>query len=170
MPIILMIKNKSIFQCTLMLYRHYFMDENHNINKPVKSGAALKLNFDKKVSFGEQLAFGYKNQGAMFESEMPQPIELKGGARPESAKKQTSKKKAPNKKMGYFEGHIQALLDKKKASGGAKAPNKKDKVTAEQKQKPLADFNLDTRPQKYFDPDIDPKSKREYERNQLQRL
>jgi hypothetical protein len=33
--------------------------------------------------------------------------------------------------MGYFEGHIQALLDKKKASGGAKAPNKKDKVTAE---------------------------------------
>lgn len=73
----------------------------------MKSGAALKLTFDKKVSFGEQLDFGFKNQGAMFDSEMPMPIELKGGAKPEPVKKSASgKKKAPNKKMGYFEGHI----------------------------------------------------------------
>jgi hypothetical protein len=28
--------------------------------------------------------------------------------------KTSGKKNAPNKKMGFFEGHIQALLDKKK--------------------------------------------------------
>lgn len=52
---------------------------------------------------------------------MPGPLEIKGGAAPEKRPatgtgkaSSGSKKKAPNKKMGFFEGHIQALLDKKK--------------------------------------------------------
>ena len=64
---------------------------------------------------------------------MPTALEFKGGAKEISqvksgakmASSSGKKKKAPNKKMGFFEGHIQALLEKKKATGGVKVSDKK---------------------------------------------
>jgi hypothetical protein len=79
----------------------------------------MKLNFDKKVSFGAQLSFGFQPNPPLFEAEMPEALEFKGGAKElqvKPGKGSGKKKKAPNKKMGFFEGHIQALLDKKKTS------------------------------------------------------
>jgi len=78
--------------------------------KPI-SNAALKLNFDKKVSFGDQLHFGFKQEPQMFAAEMPAALEFQGGAKvignnQKKASKGSGKKKAPNKKMGFFEGHI----------------------------------------------------------------
>jgi hypothetical protein len=139
----------------------------------VASQGALKLNFDKKVSFGDQLSFGFKQEPQMFAAEMPAALEFKGNAKVAAPEKNPGakgslKKKAPNKKMGFFEGHIQALLEKKKGTPnqGPKSAKKKEAAGAQKADK--GDFNLDTRPSKYFDPDIDPKSKREYLRdNQL---
>ena len=137
------------------------------------SQAALRLNFDKKVSFGDQLSFGFKQEPQMFAAEMPASLEFKGNAKvaPEkklSSTKGSGKKKAPNKKMGFFEGHIQALLEKKKdvPNQGPKSAKKKE-AAAQKVDK--GDFNLDTRPSKFFDPDIDPKSKREYLRDNQMR-
>jgi hypothetical protein len=45
------------------------------------SNAALKLNFDKKVSFGDQLSFGFKQEPQMFAAEMPASLEFQGGAK-----------------------------------------------------------------------------------------
>jgi hypothetical protein len=110
----------------------------------------LKINFDKKVSFGDQLAFGFQTAGGnnMFEAEMPPALEFKGGAkevRQVKTGQSGKKKKLPNKKMGFFEGHIQALLDKKKVTGsGNKQPAVKKEPAV--KQVPKGDFNLDTRP------------------------
>jgi len=36
----------------------------------------MKLTFDKKVSFGDQLAFGFKQVPQMFEAEMPAALEF----------------------------------------------------------------------------------------------
>ena len=142
------------------------------MGKPVASQGALKLNFDKKVSFGDQLSFGFKQEPQMFAAEMPASIEFKGNAKVAPEKKAgakgSGKKKAPNKKMGFFEGHIQALLEKKKGTPNQGPKSAKKKEAAAQKLD-KGDFNLDTRPSKYFDPDIDPKSKREYLRDNQMR-
>ena len=136
-------------------------------------GATLKLNFDKKVSFGDQLSFGFKQEPQMFAAEMPAALEFKGNAKVAAPEKKpgvkgSGKKKAPNKKMGFFEGHIQALLEKKKGTPNQGPKSAKKKEAAAQKAD-KGDFNLDTRPSKYFDPDIDPKSKREYLRDNQMR-
>lgn len=93
---------------------------------------SLRLNFEKRVSFGEQLGFGFNNKGMQLESESLKPIEFKGikqeqQQQPEKRSSSKKKKKAPNKKMGFFEGHIQAMLANKKktlqsASSVAKKP------------------------------------------------
>lgn len=63
-------------------------------------------------------------------------------------------------KMGFLEGHIQNMMANKKAKKATQIPHKKETPPTAQ-SKPLPDFNLDTRPSKYFDANIDPKSKRE---------
>ena len=61
--------------------------------------------------------------------------------------------------MGFLEGHIQNMMANKKAKKATHIAPKKE--AAPVTSKPLPDFNLDTRPSKYFDANIDPKSKRE---------
>ena len=53
----------------------------------VKDDSALKINFDKKVRFGEQLAFKTGGVPFLFESEMAKPIEFKNNFKaPQSLK------------------------------------------------------------------------------------
>ncbi len=71
--------------------------------------------------------------------------------------------------MGFLEGHIQAMMAAKKLKKANLVPatsaKKKEKETSSAPaNKPAFEFNLDTRPSKYFDANIDPKSKREQER------
>ena len=61
------------------------------------------------------------------------------------------------------------MLEKKKATSKLSSSAKKKPVINTTSSKPLPDFNLDTRPQKYFDPEIDPKAKRDYERERQER-
>lgn len=102
-----------------------------------------------------------------FESQkQPAPIEFKNNNNNLNKNAQgggtSGKKKAPNQKMGFLEGHIQAMMAAKKLKkanlvpGSAPAKKKEDKL-----ERPSTEFNLDTRPSKYFDANIDPKSKRE---------
>ncbi len=60
------------------------------------------------MAFGEQLSFGFLNPDQLqFESEMqPKSIEFKKSTQSNSKNPNTSKKKAPNKKMGFLEAHI----------------------------------------------------------------
>ena len=69
--------------------------------------------------------------------------------------------------MGFLEGHIQNMMANKKAKKATQIPSKKEAAPVQ--NKPLPDFNLDTRPSKYFDANIDPKSKREQDRDHKQR-
>lgn len=117
------------------------------------------------MQFGEQLQFGLLNPDQLqFQSEvMPKPIEFKNNSGKPQTTASTQKKKAPNQKMGFLEGHIQNMMANKKAKKATQIAPKKE-AAAEKPSKPLPDFNLDTRPSKYFDANIDPKSKREQER------
>jgi hypothetical protein len=60
----------------------------------VKDEGALKINFDKKVRFGEQLAFKTGGVPSLFESEMAKPIEFKNNFK---APQTLSKTKKPQK-------------------------------------------------------------------------
>ena len=90
---------------------------------------------------------------------MPKPIEFKNSNGKSQQSANSQKKKAPNQKMGFLEGHIQNMMANKKAKKATHIAPKKE--AAPVTSKPLPDFNLDTRPSKYFDANIDPKSKRE---------
>lgn len=64
---------------------------------------------------------------------------------------------------------------KVKTSGTGPKSKKKNVLTGKKKPKKASptlvqgDWNQDTRPSKYFDPNIDPKAKRDYERQQKER-
>ncbi len=110
-----------------------------NISNNYEDDVKLKMNFEKKVQFGEQLSFKVK-EPKLFQSEIPKPIEF--------TKKNNVPPKKPKKAKG-FESQVKAILK------GGKVQNKQRPGTA--KPLPKGDFNLDTRPQKYFDPSLDPR-------------
>jgi len=105
------------------------------------------MNFDRKVRFGEQLGFQVReSESAPFQSELmhiAQPIEFRNNFK--APKVNTSGKKGP------------ALLSGKVKKGAIKGKGMGKKP--QESNKAVPEFNLDTKPQKYFDPALDPKSK-----------
>jgi len=122
----------------------------YSIKNTVDEGS-LKINFDKKVRFGEQLAFKTGGVPELFESELAKPIEFKNNFKtPQPSGKKTAKKLP---KVG--KGTLTNLMANKKKL--TTAPPKQ--VQKPQTAAPLADFNLDTKPMKYFDAKLDPRFK-----------
>jgi len=126
----------------IVMYGGSHEKENRQINNRVvvPSEAALRLNFDKKVRFGEQLAFKIGTQGGepgLFESEVAKPIEFKNNFKVPSAAKVKGNggvmPKAMKKKT--FDG-LNKKLSAKKTQGNIGGPSQPFK----------GDFNLDTRP------------------------
>ncbi len=112
------------------------------------------MNYDKQVKFADQLAFKL-DEPPIFQGEEPNPIEFQNNFKQGQAKgKAKSKKGKKAKKLNNF---IPPYM-------------KKRPQTAKQKPQPTQqEWNLDTRPQKYFDSRIDPKAQKEYEKEQRER-
>ena len=78
------------------------MERNTSEGRTIISDAALKLNFDKKVRFQEQLSFKLE-QAPLFKSEEPMPIDFKNvSAKIGTAKKAKKGKKATQNKSKTF--------------------------------------------------------------------
>ena len=101
--------------------------------KNLISTAALKMNFDKKVRFGEQLAFKLDNP-PLFAGEEPAPIEFKNNLKPGMPRPKTGKSKKGKKQKKF--GVLPDYLMKKKG--------RPDSAQAKQ-AKPLPEWNLDIR-------------------------
>ena len=104
----------------------------------------------------------------MFESEAPKPIEFKTNGSEQPKERKNSKKKVGSQKqlkMGsgskFFESQTQQMFKKKVVTTTTTTV----KVVNSVQQHKGGDFNLDTKPMKYFDPNLDIKSKREQERD-----
>lgn len=67
------------------------------------SNAALKMNFDKRVKFADQLAFKL-DEPPMFQGEEPNPIEFKNNSKTGlvKGKPKSKKSKKPKKKKNNF--------------------------------------------------------------------
>lgn len=126
--------------------------QNNDDLKHLVSNAALKLNFDKKVKFADQLSFKLDNP-PLFQSEELQPIEFSNNLKSQ-VKQGQSKGKGKKGKKGS-----------KKTNRLFEPPFMKQRPSSAKKQ-PIdtSGWNDNTRTAKYFDKNIDPKAKKEYDK------
>ena len=82
-------------------------------------------------------------------------VEIKNNFKMATGPKQSKKKLTTG--TSFLDGHMNALMKNIKEKPSSQKQQKQDKN--------MPQFNLDTRPAKYFDAEIDPKSKREQEKD-----